>query len=228
MIGRFLGGVTAAVFTTTAVTGIALLIGADFEELGTGWKHLSDWWNKEPEQEVNLGKAEALKGADNITFFKKEPISGSSLQVTTGIAFASIDDVVAGKTINRWCYIQSGNGKFTQRLDLGSQTGVGRPNYTDPTIFTKKQLEGFDLTVEQLASLSRSHCLLEGFDPRKLGDKKLSQVAPKQIVPGKLQKPAQVWNWRRPVLWRRAITRMDINLRLSGSYQKVGEVSYVL
>lgn len=217
MIVRFIGGLTATVFTGITVIGIAALIGGDFEELGTGWKHISDWWDKQPKKEISLGKADVLKGADNITFFKKEAIAGSSLQVTTGIAFASIEDVVAGKTINRWCYIQSADGKFTKRLDLGSQSGRGSPQYTDPTIFTEKQLEGFGLSVEELASLSRSHCLLEGFDPRSLNEKKLSRVSPPKKKQGNLKKPAKVWNWQAPNLWRGEQIHLEIMMSPLGT-----------
>lgn len=212
MIGRMIGGATATIFTAVAVTGIAALIVSDFGEIQTGWKHVSDWFETKPEPALTLGKAEALKDADNITFFHSEEIEGSDLKVTTGIAFASVEDVVAGKTINRWCYIQSGTAKFTERLDLGGQKGLGSPKYTDTTIFTAEQLKGFGLDAEQLAGLARSHCLLKGFDPRTVGKHRLSKQF-KQNGQGKITKhPAKVWNWQQPDLWRGNIYRRQLVL----------------
>lgn len=202
MIGRLLGGTAAVVFTGATVTGAALLIASDFADFSSAWNKFSVWMNKPVLQKpVSLGEAEALKGADNITFFHRAAVTGKPFEVTTGIAFANADDVIAGKTKNRWCYIQLGSGNFTQKLDLGSQSGSGKPVYVDTSTFTASQLRSTGMSAEALAKLARSHCLLKGFDPRKVNRIKTPSITlkPRKKKP---QRPAKVWNWKKPYLPR--------------------------
>ncbi|MEL7281865.1 MAG: hypothetical protein AAGK79_16015 [Pseudomonadota bacterium] len=184
MITRILGGLAGTVFAGLTVLGITVLIASDFETLGPKIYRLYAWTQAVPKPvmpKLNLGKAQQLADADSITFFHKQPIKGSDLEVSTGIAFASLEDVVAGRTINRWCYIQVKSGShFTQKIDLGSQRGTARPKYTDTTVFRDDQLKGIDFSREELAKLARSHCLLKGFNPRLIG-KQQSSAKPKAI-----------------------------------------------
>lgn len=199
MITRAFGTAVATLFAGLCMIGIAALIASDFMDLTKGWRHLSAWYQTSESDPNLLGKSDALKNADNITFFSSVPIEGTGLSVTTGIAFASAEDIVKGKTKNRWCYIKRHVGKAGKQLDLGTQAGDAEPVYTDPTVFTAEQLKGFGLHVGRLAELARSHCLLTGFDPR------VNSTTPRRPPPEVRRKkpkraPAKVWNWERPYL----------------------------
>lgn len=200
MFGRILGVIVASIFTAACVLGISVLIASDFSSLGEHWIKFKSWYATPAPKTSLLGKSEALKDAENITFFSTQPIEGSKLKVSTGIAFATAEDILAGKTSNRWCYIQSSSGNFTNRIDLGSQKGGEDPQYVDTSVYTKEQLSEFGFSAEHLASLARSHCLLEGFDPRArdVPKPKASENLRQRQTPKNA--PARVWNWKKPYL----------------------------
>jgi len=167
MIGRLMGFCAAILFTGLCVVGISALIASDFEEVGVKLQGFYVWVQDiGQETRPSLGKADALGNTSDITFFHKEPIAGTDLVVSTGIAFASLDDVIEGKTTTRWCYIQVKNGSHvTKRIDLGSQSGRGQPKFNDTKSLTEEQLRGIDIPPDELDQIARSHCLLQGFDP---------------------------------------------------------------
>lgn len=200
MLGRIIGVIVASTFTAVCVLGISVLIASDFSSLGEHWIKFKSWYETPVPKTSLLGKSDALKDAENITFFSTQPIEGSKLKVSTGIAFATAEDILAGKTSNRWCYIQSSSGNFTNRIDLGSQNGKEDPQYVDTSAYTKEQLSEFGFSAERLASLARSHCLLEGFDPRARDVPKPKTSKNLRQKQTRKNAPVRVWNWKRPYL----------------------------
>jgi len=187
MIGRLLGIATATVFTGSVVIGIASLIANDFGDLEKGFSWAQQTFSTARSKPELIEKDSPLRNADNITFFKSVPIEGTTLTVTTGISFASANDVANGKTKLRWCYIMYDIGKLDKRISLGRQTDNAKPVYDDPTRLPENELKALGLSVTRLASLARSHCFLGGFDPRSTTNQQ-SQTKP----------TPRIWNWKQP------------------------------
>lgn len=188
MIGRLVGTATAAVFTGVVVTGIAALIASEFGDVEKGISWAQQTLSAYRSSPSSIDKDSPVRNADNITFFKSLPIEGTTHQVTTGISFASAEDLANGKTKSRWCYILYENGKLEKRISLGKQSGQSKPVYDDPTRLPESELKSLGLTATRLASLARSHCFLGGFDPRSSTKNQQSKAKP----------PPRVWNWERP------------------------------
>ncbi len=205
-VTRIIGATIATALAAVTVSGIALLIARDFGELGAtvsaGLRYF------ESSREERPGKIEnIMKRYDGITFFKHVPIAGTSHKVTTGIAYASADDVVNHKTKNRWCYLADQQGKLTKQIDLGKQAGNGKPVYSDLTRIPESEFKALGLSAVKLASLARSHCFLQGFDPKKtkVSDaetkaKRKSKTKAKVKARMRKRPPAHVWQL--PRIWR--------------------------
>lgn len=187
MITRMFGIATATIFTMAVVIGIATIIASDFGDVKLGFNWAQQTFFSAKSETSFIGKNHPLRNADNITFFKSVQIKGTKLKVTTGIAFASPDDVLKGKTKSRWCYIMHHDGKLEKRISLGRQDGQSKPRYSDLTQLPKSELKALGLSTERLAAIARSHCYLSGFDPRTA----LKQQNHKQPSP-------RVWNWKQP------------------------------
>lgn len=187
MITKILGIATATVFTGGIVTGIAILIASDFGDVRLGLNWAQQTFSSAKSETSFIGKNHPLQNADNITFFKSVPIKGTKLKITTGIAFASPDDVLKGKTKSRWCYIIRRDGTLDKRINLGRQNGQSKPNFSDLTQLPESELKALGLTAERLVAIARSHCYLNGFDPRSA----LKQRNHKKPSP-------RVWNWKQP------------------------------
>ena len=183
MLGRTLGIAAATTFVAAITAGIIALIASDFTDVGKQLDRFWDWYNSQPAQSNLLGKAEGLRDASDITFFTSVPIRGSKLSITTGISFATAEDLTAGKVKDRWCYIQAGKGKFTERLDLGSREGESTSAYTETSRFTAQQLSSFGLSAKRFETLARRHCLFDGLTPSSFGADKVSRLlqAPHQL-----------------------------------------------
>lgn len=187
---RILGLGLATTLTLATMTGITALVASDFGDLGEGLNSLRQVFSQSaPEQQSFVSKDSALNGADNISFFKSVPIEGTSFMVTTGIAFASVEDVVAGKSKNRWCYIRHQYENVNRQIDLGKQEGDGKPKYHDPTRLPDSELRLLGLSATRLAELARSHCFLGGFDPRQITEPETKRLLPPRV-------------WKLPRIWR--------------------------
>ena len=81
-------------------------------------------------EEINTFR-DVFKEMDDFNFFKTLPIQGTDLSVTTGIAFATSEDVLNQTPTKHWCYIQFGQAGINQKLDLGEQHGTDLPVYID-------------------------------------------------------------------------------------------------
>lgn len=189
-ISRILGLALATTLTVATMTGITALITHDFGDVGQGLNWVRQAFSQSASQGQQLiGKDSALNGADNITFFKSVPIDGTKFEVTTGIAFASVDDVVAGNSKSRWCYIRHRHNNVHRQIELGRQDGKGKPEYYDPTRIPEHELKLLGLDAARLAELARSHCFLSGFDPRKANAKDAKTAPPPRV-------------WQLPRIWR--------------------------
>jgi len=101
---------------------------------------------------------ERLAGMEGFTFFLSEPVEETDLDVTTGIRFASADDVVAGKPEKFWCYLVYGTGALTRKLTLATKTADMRTVLADLTTITPGELTGTRLSAADLQALVASHC----------------------------------------------------------------------
>lgn len=178
---RILRGVLA-ISLGVVVLGIALLIifwDADFYTARDKYEHFKaalfgDWqadhWCPPGRVSDDCKLADsfeaALKAASDFTFFRSMPIEATSLNVQTGLRFATARDVVAGSVAAQWCYVslpgaQARSG-ISQRIELATQSAGDPPIYPDLMRLDVPALAGTGLTSPQLVSLAQSHCR---FDP---------------------------------------------------------------
>ena len=110
----------------------------------------------EPQRPVT--QKEDLSRFKRVTLFDKAPVQGSNLEVHTGIEYASVPDLLAGKETTRWCYvIVGGRSGFPRQVELGRQVGTSAPVYNDLKRGADDALAN-DLSVNALSSIARSHC----------------------------------------------------------------------
>lgn len=123
---------------------------------------------------------ERLSGMEGLTFFLSERVEGTDLDVTTGIRFASADDVVAGKPDKHWCYIDygagvGGTGALTRKLTLATKAADELAVPADLSSLTADDLTGTGLSSAALQALVASHCRFEGgFDAARSSNHKLT------------------------------------------------------
>lgn len=101
---------------------------------------------------------ERLAGMEGFTFFLNEPVEGTDLDVTTGIRFATADDVVAGKPEKFWCYLMIGQGAVTRKLTLANKAHGERAVPADLSAISSDVLSGMNLTQADIPPLVASHC----------------------------------------------------------------------
>jgi hypothetical protein len=101
---------------------------------------------------------ERLAGMEGFTFFLNEPVEGTDLDVTTGIRFATAEDVVSGKPEKFWCYLMIGNGAVTRKLTLANKAHGELAVPADLSGIAPDALSGMSLKQADLPALVASHC----------------------------------------------------------------------
>jgi len=153
------------------VCGALIFQDADFYAAREKWEHfkialLGDWhpgvWCPPGRSGGKCRGADnfraRLAGMEGFTFFLNEPVEGTDLDVTTGIRFATADDVVAGKPEKFWCYLMIGNGAVTRKLTLAAKTADALAVPADFSALTADELAGTGLRTADLQALVASHC----------------------------------------------------------------------
>lgn len=153
------------------ICGALILSDADFYAAREKWEHtkialFGEWhpgiWCPPGRGGVKCRGAdtfrERLSGMEGFTFFLAEPVEGTDLDVTTGIRFASADDVVAGKPDKHWCYLDYGTGALTRKLTLATKAADELAVPADLSSLTADDLTGTGMTSAVLQTLVASHC----------------------------------------------------------------------
>lgn len=162
------------VATAAAVSAIALtatliacdLIGAD------GFARIGRWFG------LSEAAASPFEIAQELTFFGHQPIDGSALKVTTGIAFKSVADLNAGKAHSAWCYISTdSSSRIAPHISLGAQRAAQPPLLATAGDFKAEEVARFGFTPDQLAGLARTHCRFGQSNP--LAREKRQQKRPR-------------------------------------------------
>lgn len=112
--------------------------------------------------EVATDFTDALAEASDFTFFRETDIAGTSLQITTGIRFATALDVIGGRPAKQWCYLNVPDGPTSRRIDVASKEGPELPVYPDLRDLSLPVLRERGLSAAELMRLAPSHCR---FDP---------------------------------------------------------------
>jgi hypothetical protein len=150
----------AAAIALVAAAGVvaADIIGP--ERLGKLWEWLTAA-GPAPASAKPFATSQALN------FFVNRPIAGSTLKVTTGVSFASVADLTAGKPHSYWCYVNAAEtiGGVSHDISLGTQQGSAPPVFAQVTDLAPDQLGRFGLSAQQLVALAPSHCQFGRIDP---------------------------------------------------------------
>ncbi len=178
--------ITALGLTAIFISAVVILWNADLYAARDRVEHIKlaifgDWqaehWcppgrNTKECTQINEFEA-AFSDVDNFNFFKSKPIEGTALIATTGVEFATANDVLSATTARHWCYILYGSGTISSRLDLGAQEGHAAPVYADLGDISDDRLSDIGLSAERLRAIARSHCQF-GFinltDEKELAD----------------------------------------------------------
>lgn len=104
--------------------------------------------------------AKELQGTKDITFFKTVKVDGRPYSLTMGIAFATPEDLAAGKQKSRWCYctIAPKEGGVPRQIELAAQEGANPPRYRDLSEFSDQELKQLGESQASLAAIARKHC----------------------------------------------------------------------
>ena len=163
----YIGGFTLSAYALFWV----IFWNADFYAARDRWEHFKsaifgewhgrhlcpDWVQSRHCDDVHAFEA-AFAAAQDFTFFQSVPIKGSRLKVITGVRFATAKDVLNAKPQNQWCYINYGFGTVTQRLDLAEKAEQDKIVYSNLDAVPPDELAKIKLGLEQLQTLSRTHC----------------------------------------------------------------------
>lgn len=107
-----------------------------------------------------------LAAAKNITFFTSAPVKESGMSVVTGVAFASLGDLRAGRQRDRWCYVTiAPRGALPRQIELGTQKGIAAPIYTNFSVYPAEELGAVGLSASILQALAKTHCRFAKADP---------------------------------------------------------------
>lgn len=156
---RFLSRGASLIVTGTFIAGIGALIATDL--FGEAW--VGAVWERfiaPADSGVDLSE---LESARDFSFFTETVASEAGLTVTTGVKFATFEDLLAGRESERWCYtILVRQGELLRQISLGTQTSGEAPNYTDLTAIRSDELAPFGLDSRTLAQIARSACRFKG------------------------------------------------------------------
>lgn len=124
------------------------------------WVTDEDLKPKEKKTPVIEQLANALSEAKDISFFQKKKWFGTHiiLVITTGTTFATANDLINGKVKNQWCYTTFENGGVSTKIDLGSKTGLGAPDFANLHNITNADLTQLGVDASGLSNIARTHC----------------------------------------------------------------------
>ncbi|MEO0486243.1 MAG: hypothetical protein AAF092_10060 [Pseudomonadota bacterium] len=100
----------------------------------------------------------ALKAASDFTFFKTETIDLTGHVVHTGTRFATARDVVDGRPIFKWCYVNLSAQGFSRQIELATQSADDPPAFSSLAGLDGNTLAGTGLDVDVLNRVARTHC----------------------------------------------------------------------
>lgn len=141
----------------------------DFYAVRDKWEHfkiamLGEW--QSPDRRSAAGAParpqvvpSVLEVARDITFFTTSPAKEHGIEVTTGVSFSTVADLLAAKQKSRWCYIvASPRSGLARQVELGRQSGSASPVYADLSVYPADELAVIGLSARTLQSLAKSHC----------------------------------------------------------------------
>lgn len=155
MIARALGIVTALIVTCIALIGIAALIAMDFV---SGDALAKVWEGLRVANRARVEKSELAKARD-FSFFTSEKVKGHDFEVTTGVRFATLSDLLAGRQQSRWCYVVlQPSGGLPRQIHLAHQSGTDPPVFSDLSSYPEAEIRALGVSAATLKSLAREHC----------------------------------------------------------------------
>lgn len=147
-----------------SVAGATLLVASDLagpDALAAAFRKAGDALTRPAAK-----KTQDLSHFKEVTLFASAKVEGSSLEVKTGVEFASIDALAAGRQTKRWCYVAvPGQAGFARLVSLGSQIGNSPPVFRDLAKDGKGDLLAEGLSISALSAIAVSHCRFLGTPP---------------------------------------------------------------
>lgn len=166
MIMRAMGTTIALCISTSAMTGIALIIALDFVGEDLVLSKLAALTGVTIEEEpvpTPIAKVveelPALSGAKDITFFDEVPIEGTPLVVSTGTRFATPADLASDIIEEQWCYVlaKAPDG-VSRKIELGARQAMESPVYELLQELPLSELSYLKLGTAALEAIAKTHC----------------------------------------------------------------------
>lgn len=150
--------IAAAAVSACVIAGCSVIVADDL----IGLSVLSTWFEKFQARPAAPLPA-TLVGTKDITFFAHVPIKNSEAEITTGVQYATPEDLLTGSEQKRWCYtFVPDEGVVSRRVDLGAKEGKAAPSYEALAGVTAADFAALGVTREELVRLARASCKFEG------------------------------------------------------------------
>ncbi len=159
---------TATIATVTAIVGFMLvaivLWDADFYAARDRWESFKiamfgEWM---PGSADDRPIRNLFRDMAHVAVFREVPIEGTILSVVTGARYTSAADLLAGRAVRLWCYVNSGGDGAATHVELGTQSRGEPPVYAGLSGFSSSDLPATMREGASLERLARTHCRFTG------------------------------------------------------------------
>lgn len=156
MIGRIVG---LALASAVALAGVAIAVALMVYEFFGSDVLARAWESVRAARTAQVEKSE-LDRARGFSFFTEVPVEGHAFDVTTGVRFSTLADLLAGRQEHRWCYVllQPGAGGVPRQITLAHQNGAAPPVFNDLAAYPEAELRALGVDAKTLAEIARTQC----------------------------------------------------------------------